>query len=151
MFWYHFQYVPLYIPSLTMPSADSLMPPLIIHTSHPAETHYFPLQSLPHHRILLHTHSSAPFTPLSNDVPHGLNFDIYSSGSTGCQDLAGLEVQIDFYATLGRWASRYYTTLASWAVGAVALLVFGAWAECDKTGEHGPCIMTKVSFESWKI
>lgn len=67
-------------------------------------------------------------------APGTLGFSIYSSGSTGCEmDLVGVTIDLDWSATLGRWASRYPTTLVSWAVGVVAIVVLGAW----RTGDMG--------------
>lgn len=68
-------------------------------------------------------------------VPGTLDFSIYSSGSTGCEkDLIGITIDLDWSATLGRWASRYPTTLVSWAVGVVAIVLLGAWHTNDMRG-----------------
>ncbi|KAJ7368736.1 PGAP1-like protein-domain-containing protein [Mycena albidolilacea] len=110
------------------PCADPLLAPLLVHTSHPSETHYFPLTVLPTHRILLHTHAAAPHIRSQNTVPPGLRFIVYSSGSLGCKsDLVGFALSIDWPATLGRWASRYFTVLPTWAIGVVAVILFQAW------------------------
>jgi glycosylphosphatidylinositol deacylase len=64
-----------------------------------------------------------------------LDFSIYSSGSTGCEkELLGFTIGIDWSATLGRWASRYPTTLVSWAVGVAAIVILGAWHTGDMGG-----------------
>lgn len=107
-----------------------------MHTSHPSETHYFPLNHPPPRRILLHTHGAAPYIRLDPHIAsRGLTFTIYSTGSTGCQsDVTGFHITVDWSATLGRWGSRYFTTLASWAIGIVALLIFEAWGLSDKGG-----------------
>ncbi|KAF8239028.1 PGAP1-domain-containing protein [Tricholoma matsutake] len=111
---------------------DPLFSPLIVHTSQPSETHYYPIGS-PDRRILLHTHISAPYVPrLSASESKALDFIIYSSGSTGCADLVGFTIELDWFATLGRWGSRYLTTLVSWAVGVVAFVLFEAWGLSDK-------------------
>lgn len=107
-----------------------------MYTSHPVETHYFPLTKVQPHRVLLHTHTPAPYIPSSSvNYPPGVNFIIYSSGSTGCSsELHGLRIDIDWSATLGRWASRFPTTLVTWAIGIVALIIFEAWSAHEQTG-----------------
>ncbi|KAJ7853872.1 PGAP1-like protein-domain-containing protein [Mycena leptocephala] len=110
------------------PCSDALLAPLLVHTSHPSETHYFPLHVLPSHRILLHTHGAAPHVHSEPGPSSGLHFTVYSSGSLGCKsELVALNLSIDWPATLGRWASRYFTTLPSWAIGVVAVILFQAW------------------------
>ncbi|KAJ7044755.1 PGAP1-like protein-domain-containing protein [Mycena alexandri] len=109
------------------PCSDPLLAPLLVHTSHPSETHYFPLTVLPSHRILLHTHAAAPHVH-SALAPSGVRFTVYSSGSLGCKsDLVALDLSVDWPATLGRWASRYFTVVPSWAIGVVAVIMFQAW------------------------
>ncbi|KAJ7682382.1 PGAP1-like protein-domain-containing protein [Mycena polygramma] len=114
------------------PYSDTLLAPLLVHTSHPSETHYFPLTVLPSHRILLHTHTAAPHVHSEHTLPPGLHFSVYSSGSLGCKsEFAGLDLSIDWPATLGRWTSRYFTVLPTWAIGVVAVIVFQAWGTGD--------------------
>ncbi|KAG5648788.1 hypothetical protein DXG03_000137 [Asterophora parasitica] len=109
--------------------SDPLVAPMISHTSHPVETHYFPANAP---RILLHSHAPAPYVASSLATPHTpLNFVIYSSGTVGC-NMLGFSITVDWSATLGRWASRYFTTLASWAVGVAATIVFTAWGAGDR-------------------
>ncbi|KAJ7724850.1 PGAP1-like protein-domain-containing protein [Mycena metata] len=113
------------------PCSDPLLAPLLVHTSHPSETHYFPLTVLPSHRILLHTHAAAPHVH-SPFAPRGVRFTVYSSGSLGCKsDLVALDLSVDWPATLGRWASRYFTAVPSWAIGVVAIIIFQAWGASE--------------------
>ncbi|KAJ6465145.1 PGAP1-like protein-domain-containing protein [Mycena vulgaris] len=122
------------------PCSD-LLAPLLVHTSHPSETHYFPLTVLPSHRILLHTHSAAPHVHSAHVMASGVRFTVYSSGSLGCKsDLVGLDLSIDWSATFGRWASRYFTVLPSWATGVVAVMLFGAWGMSENTGTSMPTV-----------
>ncbi|KAJ7734040.1 PGAP1-like protein-domain-containing protein [Mycena maculata] len=115
------------------PCADPLLAPLLMHASHSSETHYFPLTVPPAHRILLHTHAAAPHIH-SERASAGLRFIVYSSGSVGCKsDLMGLDLSIDWSATLGRWASRYFTVLPTWATGVVAVILFQAWGMSERT------------------
>lgn len=112
---------------------DTLLSPMILHTPHPDETHYFPLHHSPDRRILLHTHSPAPF--IDSWVPAarpGLNFTVYSVVRETCGPLI-LTVEIDWSATVGRWVIRYPTTVVIWSTGITALLMFNAWGIADKT------------------
>ncbi|KAJ7126419.1 PGAP1-like protein-domain-containing protein [Mycena crocata] len=123
------------------PCSDPLLAPLLVHTSHPSETHYFPLNVPPSHRILLHTHSAAPHVHSQHALSSGLHFTIYSSGSLGCKsDLVGLDLGVDWSATLGRWASRYFTVLPGWATGVVAVLLFQAWGMTETAGAPMPTV-----------
>ncbi|KAJ7228247.1 PGAP1-like protein-domain-containing protein [Mycena pura] len=111
---------------------DPLFAPLLVHTSHASETHYFPLTSPSTRRILLHSHGVAPHVHSKDAPSFGLSFAVYSSGPHGCKpDLVGLDISIDWSATLGRWASRYFTVLPVWATGVVAFIVFQAWGISD--------------------
>jgi glycosylphosphatidylinositol deacylase len=102
-----------------------LFSPLLMHTSHASEIHYYPLTS--DKTISLHAHSSAPYVPPLGLTPsHGLNFTIYSSGSS-CHDVT-LFLSVDWWATAGRMGMRYPTTLLSWGVGIVSLLLFHSWS-----------------------
>ncbi|KAF8638570.1 hypothetical protein AX17_002112 [Amanita inopinata Kibby_2008] len=113
---------------------DILLSPLILHTSDAIEAHYFPLHNSAGHRILLHSHSPAPFVDtLSLSQTVGLNFTVYSSAQPGCGQKE-LFIEIDWSATLGRWVSRYPTTVVIWATSITALLLFRAWGIEEKTG-----------------
>ena len=121
-----------------------------MHASHPSETHYFPLLSGPHRRILLHTHLEAPFVDPPTLERSAVNFKIYSSGETGCQtELSGFDISIDWSATLGRWSSRYLNTLLSWAAGVASLVVFLGWMQEDVTCELFSQSITQQSRDLW--
>lgn len=110
--------------------SPSLFPPLLVHKSHPAETHYYRLEH--ETSVALHTHASAPYIPLSRYSPsYSSELWIYSVG-TGCEDVNKFTLNIDWWTTIGRIATRYPTTLISWGVGVVALLMFQAWRESGK-------------------
>jgi glycosylphosphatidylinositol deacylase len=114
---------------------DALMAPLLMHTSQETETHYFPLANLPDRRILLHSHFNAPFTHKTSHIPSSLNFTIYSSGELACrEEFSAFEISFDWYATLGRCASRYLQTVFSWAAGVVSIIFFIAWGREEKGG-----------------
>ncbi|OBZ70020.1 GPI inositol-deacylase [Grifola frondosa] len=110
---------------------DALLPPLLQHTSHPSETHYFPLAPRSTRPILLHTHASAPYIGTSVTYARGVDLVVYSSGECS---VAHVELRLDWWGTLGRWGARYATAAASWAVGIVALLLFNAWRAADASG-----------------
>lgn len=115
-----------------VPCFDTLLSPLIMHTPHSVETHYFPLHHPPQRRILLHSHAPAPFIDPSPTTYLGLNFTVYSAIQQGCEPIT-LEIMIDWSATIGRWVCRYPTTIGIWATGVAALLMFNAWGIEDKT------------------
>ncbi|KAH9482359.1 GPI inositol-deacylase [Psilocybe cubensis] len=123
---------------ITMPSCtEALMPPLLMHTSGTEETHYFSLAQVPNKRILLHTHTAAPFIDISRHPPSVLNFTIYSSAEPDCRDeFSSFNLDIDWFATMGRWASRYLTTLVAWSAGVATIIIFLAWSqqESDPNG-----------------
>jgi len=106
-----------------------------MHTSHPVETHYFPVSEIDNGRILLHTHLGAPFIIQSRHFPSSVNFTIFSSGEPECREyFSSLEIALDWSATLARWASRYLTTFVSWSAGIVALVIFQSWSRQDEGG-----------------
>ncbi|KAJ7068697.1 PGAP1-like protein-domain-containing protein [Mycena amicta] len=124
---------------------DPLFAPLLVHTPQPSETHYFPLLAPPIRRILLHTHSAAPHVHSDLVPPFGVKFSVYSSGPGGCKSpLVGFDVEIDWSATFGRWASRYFTVLPVWATGIVAFILFRAWGIAD-TGAPVPTVEESIS------
>ena len=125
---------------------DVLLSPLILHTPHPDETHYFPLHHSPDRRILLHSHSPAPFIDSPPARP-GLNFTLYSAVQQTCGPLI-LTVEIDWSATIGRWVTRYLTTMVIWATGITALLMFNAWGIADKTRGGCKFLLTTLHLSS---
>ncbi|KAL0577563.1 GPI inositol deacylase [Marasmius crinis-equi] len=120
------------IPIRQSSQSDALLHPLLAHTSHPSETHYFPLALPRPRRLLLHTHGAAPYIRSRNSS--SLEVTIYSSDAPG--QLKGLHLDIDWMGTFGRWSSRYLTTLLCWAVGIVSLILF----EILSIGDHGAAI-----------
>ncbi|KAK1227266.1 hypothetical protein PQX77_009753 [Marasmius sp. AFHP31] len=123
--------------------SDTLLNPLLVHTSHPSETHYFPLTLPQPRRILLHTHRAAPYIH-SRDTD-GLKIVVYSSDLSG--HLEGLHLDIDWMGTLGRWSSRYFTTLPCWVVGVVSLVFFEAFSFGDR-GAPIPSVLQSLKFFS---
>ncbi|KAI9064870.1 GPI-inositol-deacylase [Trametes sanguinea] len=103
-------------------SADSLLLPVLTHRSHPSETHYYPLTPSFSRRILLHSHASGPY--IASDHPVGHTLTIHSSGE--CR-VSEIELSVDWWASIGRWGSRYATAAACWAVGIVAILLWDLW------------------------
>ncbi|KAH0840233.1 PGAP1-like protein-domain-containing protein [Lanmaoa asiatica] len=90
-----------------------------------SEIHYYRLAS--DQPIFLHTHSSAPYIPLIRPTPsRGLNIAIHSFGPS-CQDVTGVFLSVDWWASVGRMGTRYPTTLLSWSVGIVSLSLFHSW------------------------
>jgi len=96
------------------------------------ETQYYPINT-PDHPILIHAHTSGPYMPSLNSTQKALDFVIYSSGSIGC-NMRGFSLTIDWPTTLGRLALRYPTTLLTWSIGVVAIILFTAWGIGDFGG-----------------
>ena len=105
--------------------------PLLTHQSHPSESHYFPLAPTFSRRILLHSHSAAPY--IASDHPTGHVLTIHSSGECAVNEV---ELSVDWWATIGRWGTRYGTAAACWAVGIVAILMWDTWRLVEGGGEH---------------
>ncbi|KAF9006681.1 PGAP1-like protein-domain-containing protein [Cyathus striatus] len=114
-------------------------PPLLMHTSHSAETHYFPLFNTDDRVISLHTHFPAPYITWKSTPSHGLNFTIIWTGNTDCtRGLSSIHVSVDWTATVGRWAPRYINTLISWATAVSSLVVFYGWTAAERNGTMPP-------------
>ncbi|PBK69980.1 PGAP1-domain-containing protein [Armillaria solidipes] len=123
---------------------EKYLSPLLVHGSHPAETHYFPLRLAPHRDILLHTHSPAPYidTAMSG---RGVYLDLLSSGGDDCRaDVITLEIA--WTATVGRWASRYFTTIISWVIGIVSLIMLELWRISDEGVVLTPTVAQSLDF-----
>lgn len=117
---------------LTLPRpADAVFLPLLTHQSHPSETHYFPLAPTFSRRILLHSHSAAPYVASDHSSGHALT--IHSSGECSVNEL---ELSVDWWATIGRWGTRYGTAAACWAVGIVAILMWDTWRVVEGGGTN---------------
>ncbi|TBU33000.1 PGAP1-domain-containing protein [Dichomitus squalens] len=116
-----YRLTPRYDPNPSC-TPDAVLLPLLTHQSHPSETHYFPLAPSFSRRILLHSHSAAPY--IASDHPSGHVLTIHSSGE--CR-VSELELSVDWWATIGRWGTRYGTAAACWAVGIVAALMWDTW------------------------
>lgn len=116
-----------------MQFAEPILPPLLVHMSHKSETHYFALTQEPHmRRILLHTHFPAPYVVPTEPISKGVEFTVYSSGILDCgADATEFTIAVDWTSTVGRWATRYFTTVVSWAIAVVSLLFFGSWGALD--------------------
>ncbi|KZT24547.1 PGAP1-domain-containing protein [Neolentinus lepideus HHB14362 ss-1] len=121
----------------------SLLPPLLSHASSASETSYHPLALPPSsHQILLHTHAAAPyistFVP-SADLPseavsdHGLRLRIFSSNEHQPCKIDALTIHVDWWATIGRWAARYWTACVIWSVAIAAILMWSAITQIEET------------------
>ena len=113
--------------SLLISQKEAILPPLLEHTS-PSEAHFHPLtQPRP---LLLHAHSSAPFTSHPH-TPRGLNLTLYTSQD--CK-VASLHLRVDWWSSLGRAGARYWTAVPAWAVGVVVWMLFNALGEYERGG-----------------
>ncbi|KAJ3826754.1 PGAP1-like protein-domain-containing protein [Lentinula raphanica] len=120
-----------------------LLQPLLVHSSHPSETHYFPLTTKYPHRILLHTHGLAPYVYTDSGRNKGFELVIYSANNGCSAQLRGFDLAIDWTATLGRWPTRYFTTIVCWSVGVVSLIVFEAWS-AGENNDSVPCVRNSL-------
>lgn len=131
----------LFIP---MTRTDTILAPLLFHTSGPLEGHYHQLQNLvPNY---LHGHSAAPFiqTPASllPSYSRGLNITIYTSGQCG---VAELLVTVDWWNSFGRWGSRYWNAILAWGSGIVAFVFFNSlrvWDSSARTLTPGQSLLS---------
>ncbi|KAI0722323.1 PGAP1-domain-containing protein [Cerioporus squamosus] len=112
-------------------NSEAVLSPLLTHTSHPFETHYFPIAPYFGRPILLHSHAAAPY--ISSDHPIGHTLTIHTSGECLVNEI---QLTVDWWATIGRWGSRYGTAAACWAVGIVSILM---WDVC-RVAENGALI-----------
>ncbi|KAF5321343.1 hypothetical protein D9619_000541 [Psilocybe cf. subviscida] len=120
---------------------DSLLPPLLMHTPHPTETHYYPLTNIHRRRNLLHSHLTAPFIFCAAHFASHVNFTIITSGEPDCRrELKHVDIGIDWSATLGRWASRYLHTIVSWSAGITGVVIYLAWMQADSDGGTMPSV-----------
>lgn len=122
----------IFVPSYRSSYIDSLLPPLLEHASF-SEAHFHPLTQS--RKLLLHTHTSAPFT--SSPYSRGLNLTLYSSPD--CQ-VASLRLRIDWWGSLGHAGVRYWTAVPGWAVGIVMWLMFTAMGINERGGRTAPVI-----------
>ncbi|KAI0775903.1 GPI-inositol-deacylase [Trametes elegans] len=120
-----YRLTPRYHPDSTC-SAETLLQPLLAHTSHPSETHYYPLAPSFSRRILLHSHANAPY--VASDHPDGHKLTIYSSGECWVNEIV---LSVDWWASIGRWGVRYYTAAVCWAVGIIAMILWDAWSSVE--------------------
>ncbi|KAI0658506.1 GPI-inositol-deacylase [Cubamyces menziesii] len=121
-------------------SADTLLLPLLSHTSHPSETHYYPLAPSFSRPILLHSHASGPY--VTSDHYKGHILTIHSTGE--CR-LNEVRLTVDWWASIGRWGTRYATAAACWAVGIVAIMLWDLWGVVER-GALIPDVKTSLEF-----
>ena len=104
---------------LTVVPAEAVLLPLLTHTSHPSEIHYYPLAPNFARPVLLHSHAAAPYILSDHSTGHSLT--IHSTGECLVNEI---QLTADWWATIGRWGSRYGTAAACWAVGIVSVLMW---------------------------
>ncbi|KAF8517867.1 PGAP1-like protein-domain-containing protein [Gautieria morchelliformis] len=114
-------------PKIIGACADALLPPLILHWTSSAESHFHPTDGL--RPILIHTHSSGPFIAYPPAARRALNLSIYSSGECG---VSRVSITLDWWSTLGAWGLRYWTTVCAWAVGVIGIVIAHAWHTWEK-------------------
>ncbi|KAH9988205.1 PGAP1-like protein-domain-containing protein [Russula vinacea] len=120
---------------------ETLLSPLLEHTSF-SEAHFHPLSQS--RKLLLHTHTGSPF--ISSPYARGLNLTLYTSPD--CQ-VASLRLHVDWWGTLGRTGSRYWTAVPGWAVGIVMWLMFTAMGISER-GAPMPSVFETLSLFIWE-
>lgn len=108
---------------------ESLLYPVLLHTSSLTEAHHYPLRS--GRSILLHTHSSAPFIqrlPGQYLSGRGLNMTIFSTGECG---VAELELTVDWWNSLSRWGPRYWNAVLAWGAAVIGIVFQSSWSIWD--------------------
>ncbi|EPQ59202.1 PGAP1-domain-containing protein [Gloeophyllum trabeum ATCC 11539] len=130
--------------------SSALLPPLLLHTSSAVEASYHPLSLPPSsHQTLLHTHASAPYistfvpsSDLDSDAAtsHGLHLKLLTSNEQSSCKVDAIALRVDWWATLGRWAARYWTACIIWSVGIASILLF----EAIKQGEECESVATPI-------
>ncbi|KAH9943147.1 PGAP1-domain-containing protein [Epithele typhae] len=108
-------------------SSNTVLLPLLEHSSSPVETHYYPLAPGFGRPLLLHSHAAAPY--ISSVNPRGHTLTIYSSGECAVEKLT---IRVDWWATIGRWGTRYGPAAACWAVGIAIILVWDTWGIAER-------------------
>ncbi|KAI0371559.1 GPI-inositol-deacylase [Pilatotrama ljubarskyi] len=103
-------------------SADAPLLPLLTHTSHPSETHYYPLAPTFPRRILLHSHASAPY--IASEHPVGHKLTVHSSGECWVTEI---ELTLDWWGSIGRWGTRYWAAAVCWGVGIMGIVLWDVW------------------------
>jgi hypothetical protein len=119
----------IYGISYLLTNTDTLLPPLILHRTSSAESHFHPTDGL--HPILIHTHSSGPLIAYPPAARHALDLSIYSSGECG---VSRVSITLDWWSTIGAWGLRYWTTVCAWAVGVIGIVTAHAWNTWEKGG-----------------
>ncbi|TFK55658.1 PGAP1-domain-containing protein [Heliocybe sulcata] len=134
----------------------ALLPPLLSHTPSAPETSYHPL-ALAHasHQIFIHTHAPAPYISTfvsSSDLPseavssYGLRLKVLASNEHQSCKVDALVIRVDWGATIGRWAARYWTACVIWSVAIASVLMWSAIKEMEETGwDHKSCQRCSVS------
>lgn len=121
---------------LTLTSEDSLLPVPLIQYSPPgmkysAESHFFALTE-PSKPIYLSSHANGPFLRQNSELLSTSSIAIFTAGTCGVKSL---ELTIDWRASFGRAASRYWTSIPVYMVGVVAITLGTAWRTwgmCDE-------------------
>lgn len=118
------------IPESPAAAEGFLIPPMLHHVSSESESHFHSLASSD--PILLHSHSSGPF--LDPATP-GMYLRVYSAGGSESCSLTGLSVRLNWQASMGRWALRFWSSLVVWGVGVAAIGMAWSWLRWERGGE----------------
>ncbi|KAG8884777.1 GPI inositol deacylase [Tulasnella sp. 331] len=117
-----------------------MIPPMLHHVSSSSESQFHLLLSAD--PILLHSHSSGPFM---DPVKPGMYIRVYSmSYVEGCS-LSGLSIRVDWRASIGRWALRYWSSLVVWGISVASMGMAWSWFRWEQGGMSGGWIYAMLA------
>jgi hypothetical protein len=125
------------------PHTEELLPPLLAHTS-PSEVYFYPLTHARPLLLLLHTHTSAPFT--SHPHVRGLNLTLYASPD---RRVASLHLRVGWWGSLGRAAAWHWNCRAWLGSDIVIWMLFSALGEYERGGTTTIIIFSRCSADSY--
>ncbi|KAH7105481.1 PGAP1-domain-containing protein [Auriculariales sp. MPI-PUGE-AT-0066] len=108
---------------------SALFPPLLLHEASDSESHFYSLQGGA--GVSIHSHSHGPFLPRQAGHERS-RLTIISPSTCG---VARIQARIDWYASIGQWALRFWGAVATWAIGIVALVCLHSWWVASAIGE----------------
>ncbi|KIJ56766.1 hypothetical protein M422DRAFT_197939 [Sphaerobolus stellatus SS14] len=125
-------------PKMAGSCKDAIFPPLLLHTSNTAESHFHTMDG--YRPILIHTHSAGPFLNTPANLTHDVELQIFSSAECGVSEI---QLNVDWKGSLSTWGLRYWTTLCAWSLGVVGVILLQAWITFE-LGDPFPTLMESM-------